>query len=82
MAEAMQRRLDFFNSPADTLGIVPMHPLDGKGKTLYLFGKDKAGKSACYSSCAANWPPSPKTPPPGANRRPQPVRNSIRPNAQ
>jgi predicted lipoprotein with Yx(FWY)xxD motif len=30
---------------------------DGKGKTLYLFQKDKSGKSSCYGSCAANWPP-------------------------
>jgi predicted lipoprotein with Yx(FWY)xxD motif len=31
--------------------------VDGKGKTLYLFEKDKGGKSSCYGSCAANWPP-------------------------
>jgi len=32
--------------------------VDGKkGKTLYLFEKDKSGKSSCYASCAANWPP-------------------------
>jgi predicted lipoprotein with Yx(FWY)xxD motif len=31
--------------------------VDGKGKTLYLFMKDKSGKSACYGSCATNWPP-------------------------
>jgi predicted lipoprotein with Yx(FWY)xxD motif len=31
--------------------------VDGKGKTLYLFGKDKSGKSSCYGACAANWPP-------------------------
>jgi predicted lipoprotein with Yx(FWY)xxD motif len=37
-----------------TLGTILV---DSKGKTLYLFMKDKAGKSACYSSCAANWPP-------------------------
>jgi predicted lipoprotein with Yx(FWY)xxD motif len=28
-----------------------------KGRTLYLFMKDKNGKSACYSQCASNWPP-------------------------
>jgi predicted lipoprotein with Yx(FWY)xxD motif len=27
------------------------------GRTLYLFEKDKAGKSACSGSCAAAWPP-------------------------
>jgi predicted lipoprotein with Yx(FWY)xxD motif len=31
--------------------------VDSKGRTLYLFEKDKSGKSSCYSSCAANWPP-------------------------
>jgi len=32
--------------------------VDGKkGKTLYLFEKDKSAKSSCYASCAANWPP-------------------------
>lgn len=27
--------------------------VDSKGKTLYLFTKDKKGKSSCYGSCAA-----------------------------
>jgi predicted lipoprotein with Yx(FWY)xxD motif len=27
------------------------------GKTLYLFTKDSAGKSACTGDCATNWPP-------------------------
>jgi len=27
------------------------------GRTLYLFMKDKSGKSACYGQCASNWPP-------------------------
>jgi len=32
--------------------------VDGKkGKTLYLFEKDKSAKSSCYGACAANWPP-------------------------
>lgn len=31
--------------------------VDGKGLTLYLFEKDKGGKSACYSSCAKVWAP-------------------------
>ena len=31
--------------------------VDAKGKTLYLFQKDKRAKSSCYASCAANWPP-------------------------
>jgi predicted lipoprotein with Yx(FWY)xxD motif len=31
--------------------------VNGKGLTLYLFEKDKGGKSACYGSCAKVWPP-------------------------
>ena len=31
--------------------------VDGKGLTLYLFEKDKGGKSACYSTCAKVWAP-------------------------
>src|SRR5215469_13243818 len=27
------------------------------GRTLYLFMKDKHGKSACYGQCATYWPP-------------------------
>jgi predicted lipoprotein with Yx(FWY)xxD motif len=31
--------------------------VDGKSHTLYLFEKDKHGKSACSGACAENWPP-------------------------
>lgn len=31
--------------------------VNGKGVTLYLFMKDKNGKSACSGACAAAWPP-------------------------
>jgi predicted lipoprotein with Yx(FWY)xxD motif len=31
--------------------------VDGRGHTLYLFEKDKQGKSACTGQCAAFWPP-------------------------
>jgi predicted lipoprotein with Yx(FWY)xxD motif len=31
--------------------------VDGKSHTLYLFEKDKHGKSACSGACAQNWPP-------------------------
>jgi len=31
--------------------------VDARGRTLYLFEKDKRGKSACYGACAAYWPP-------------------------
>ena len=31
--------------------------VDARRRTLYLFGKDKQGKSACYGACASYWPP-------------------------
>jgi predicted lipoprotein with Yx(FWY)xxD motif len=31
--------------------------VDGKSHTLYLFAKDKHGKSTCSGACAQNWPP-------------------------
>jgi predicted lipoprotein with Yx(FWY)xxD motif len=31
--------------------------VDGKGRTLYEFGKDRHGKSSCSGACAAVWPP-------------------------
>jgi predicted lipoprotein with Yx(FWY)xxD motif len=37
-----------------SLGKVLVGP---NGRTLYLFEKDKGGKSACNGSCAAEWPP-------------------------
>ena len=31
--------------------------VDGRGRSLYLFEKDRGGRSACYGSCASVWPP-------------------------
>src|SRR3954447_3309661 len=31
--------------------------VDGQGRTLYLFEKDKGKVSACAGSCASVWPP-------------------------
>jgi predicted lipoprotein with Yx(FWY)xxD motif len=31
--------------------------VNGRGRTLYLFEKDKHGKSACTGKCAGFWPP-------------------------
>jgi predicted lipoprotein with Yx(FWY)xxD motif len=31
--------------------------VDNRGRTLYLFEKDKRGRSACTGTCAAYWPP-------------------------
>ena len=28
-----------------------------EGRTVYLFEKDKGGKSSCYGACAQAWPP-------------------------
>lgn len=30
---------------------------DGEGRTVYLFEKDKDGRSSCSGACAALWPP-------------------------
>lgn len=30
---------------------------DSRGRTLYLFTRDKAKKSRCYGACAKAWPP-------------------------
>jgi predicted lipoprotein with Yx(FWY)xxD motif len=32
--------------------------VNGQGVTLYLFEKDKHGKSSCNGACAAAWPPA------------------------
>ena len=31
--------------------------VDARGRTLYLFEKDKRGRSTCYGACATYWPP-------------------------
>jgi predicted lipoprotein with Yx(FWY)xxD motif len=31
--------------------------VDGKGRTLYLFTKERTRKSRCYGDCATAWPP-------------------------
>src|SRR5437660_12370834 len=30
---------------------------DGRGKALYVFTKDKQGRSLCSGACAVAWPP-------------------------
>jgi predicted lipoprotein with Yx(FWY)xxD motif len=32
--------------------------VDARGRTLYLFEKDKHGRSACSGACAQAWPPA------------------------
>jgi len=41
--------------------------IDDKGRTLYLFEADKAGKSTCSGACAATWPPLTAASPSGAD---------------
>jgi predicted lipoprotein with Yx(FWY)xxD motif len=31
--------------------------VDGNGRALYLFTRDRAPTSQCYRACAGNWPP-------------------------
>jgi predicted lipoprotein with Yx(FWY)xxD motif len=31
--------------------------VDGHGKSLYMFGKDRHHRSSCADACAQNWPP-------------------------
>jgi predicted lipoprotein with Yx(FWY)xxD motif len=40
--------------------------VNGHGQTLYLFEKDRHGKSACYGNCAKFWPPALTTGKPAA----------------
>ena len=51
-------------SSSATAGKVTLHKTKignvlatSSGRTLYLFMKDKHGKSACYGQCATYWPP-------------------------
>ena len=30
---------------------------DGRGRVLYLFARDRAGRSSCSGACAKAWPP-------------------------
>jgi predicted lipoprotein with Yx(FWY)xxD motif len=43
---------------------VAVHPsrygkilFDGRGRVLYLFGRDRGGRSSCSGACAKAWPP-------------------------
>ena len=42
---------------AATIAVAHGHLVDAKGRTLYLFEKDKTSKSTCNGACAKNWPP-------------------------
>jgi predicted lipoprotein with Yx(FWY)xxD motif len=54
----------FARSSAGTSATVSLHRtslgmilVNAKGKSLYLFMKDRGGKSACSGGCATFWPP-------------------------
>src|SRR3954452_10601693 len=56
--------LAVFAAPAgaSTVGLAKVGKLgnvlvNGKGVTVYLFEKDKHGKSSCYGACAKAWSP-------------------------
>jgi predicted lipoprotein with Yx(FWY)xxD motif len=43
---------------AAKIAVAHGHLVDAKGRTLYLFEKDKTAKSTCSGACAVAWPPS------------------------
>jgi predicted lipoprotein with Yx(FWY)xxD motif len=40
---------------------------DGKGRTVYIFAKDKGSKSSCSGACTKEWPPVPTSGTPTAS---------------
>ena len=42
--------------------------VDARGHTLYLFGKDRHNRSACYGACATYWPTLSSTAKPRAGK--------------
>jgi predicted lipoprotein with Yx(FWY)xxD motif len=38
-------------------GSLGRYLVDGRGRALYLFEKDRGSSSTCYGSCASVWPP-------------------------
>src|SRR5438445_8462595 len=51
---AAQTRGPVVSTASTSLGRILV---DSRGHTLYLFAKDKNGKSACTGKCATFWPP-------------------------
>lgn len=54
VASASSSAATTVGSANSTLGRILV---DSHGRTLYLFAKDKRGKSACSGPCASFWPP-------------------------
>jgi predicted lipoprotein with Yx(FWY)xxD motif len=38
-------------------GSLGRYLVDGRGRSLYLFERDRGGRSACFGACAYAWPP-------------------------
>jgi predicted lipoprotein with Yx(FWY)xxD motif len=53
-ASAQARAATTLSTGGSSLGRILV---DGKGRTLYLFEKDRRGRSACSGACAIYWPP-------------------------
>jgi len=51
---ASQTKGPVVSTASSKLGVILV---DARGHTLYLFEKDKNGKSACVGQCATFWPP-------------------------
>jgi predicted lipoprotein with Yx(FWY)xxD motif len=49
------------NGTSETVRVARRGPgsilVDPRGRTLYLFEKDRGGKSTCLGPCAKDWPP-------------------------
>jgi predicted lipoprotein with Yx(FWY)xxD motif len=52
--DAAQAKVTVVSTAKTSLGRIVVN---SNGRTLYLFGKDRRGKSACSGQCAAFWPP-------------------------
>jgi predicted lipoprotein with Yx(FWY)xxD motif len=52
--EAAQSKGPLISTAKTSLGQILV---DTRGRTLYLFKKDRNGKSTCYGPCATAWPP-------------------------
>jgi predicted lipoprotein with Yx(FWY)xxD motif len=52
--DAAPAKATVVSSASTSLGRVLVN---SRGHTLYMFGKDKNGKSACTGQCATFWPP-------------------------
>jgi predicted lipoprotein with Yx(FWY)xxD motif len=51
------QRTDQAGEREDAQRVARQDPRQRHQQTLYLFEKDKNGKSACSGACATNWPP-------------------------